>query len=71
MTCRWTWKTRAGHRTAHAFAHIDLAAGFPVLEPMGCTQRFKVDRLTEVERGHRFRCPGCLAATGSRARRRI
>jgi hypothetical protein len=62
QTSTWTWKTRSGRRTGHAFLNIDLAAGFPTVEPLGCARRFRVAHLVEVEPGYEFRCPDCVAA---------
>jgi hypothetical protein len=56
------WKRARFHHRAHAFAEIDLAAGFSVIEPIAPCGRFTVHRLIPVPSDYPHRCPRCLHA---------
>ena len=60
--CAVTWKRARFRRKAHAFAKIDLDAGFPVIEPIAPCGRFAVRRLVSVPSEHPNRCLACLRA---------
>lgn len=62
MAISWKRRTSPGPRRAHAFAQIDLHAGFRAIEPFGACGSFTVTRLLDVPADYPDRCHACIQA---------
>lgn len=57
-----TWARLRSQRRAHAFADIDLSAGFRAIDPVVPCGRFLVSRLIAVSPDYVPRCSSCERA---------
>lgn len=63
MDVTWMRHQHSGRtrpQAPHAFANIDLDAGFTTLEPIGNCGNFSTDRLVEAPDDDADRCKRCL-----------